>query len=422
MPRKLSNALTPLAVKNAKPGRHADGGGLHLLVKESGARSWVYRFMLRGRARDIGLGAASGPEAISLSKARDKADGFRQKVKAGIDPLAERERETAEALAAAQAAQIAGITFKAVADAHIAANENGWRNAKHRQQWKNTLATYVYPVVGDLPVAEISTAHVLKILDAIWDEKPETASRVRGRIETILDAAKARGYREGENPARWRGHLAQILPARRRLSRGHHKALSYDDVPRFVASLRERNATAALALEFCILTAARTGEVIGATWNEIDLGKALWTIPAARMKAGKEHRVPLSARAVEILEAVKSVGGSWLFSGNPKNSNDARPKLSGMAMTMLLRRMKVDATVHGFRSAFRDWAAECTGYAHETCEMALAHVIGNKAEAAYRRGDLFEKRRRLMTDWALFCDRPSAEREKVTPIRQAQQS
>ena len=419
MPRKLSNALTPFAVKNAKPGRHADGGGLHLLVKESGARSWVYRFMLRGKARDIGLGAASGPEAILLAKARDKADALRLKVKAGIDPLAERDREAAEALAAAQAAQIAGITFKAVADAYIAANEDGWHNEKHRQQWRNTLATYVYPVIGELPVAEVGTAQVLQILEPIWKEKPETASRVRGRIETILDAAKARGYREGENPARWRGHVAQILPARRRLSRGHHKALPYDELPAFVASLRDRKATAALALEFAILTAARTGEVIGAKWEEVDLGKAVWTIPAARMKAGKEHRVPLSPRAVEILETVKPLGGDWLFSGNAKIPGEKKPQLSSMAMSMLLRRMKVDATVHGFRSGFRDWSAECTGYAHEVCEMALAHVIGNKAEAAYRRGDLFEKRRRLMADWAAYCSGEGAATAVVTPIRGA---
>lgn len=419
MPKKLNHALTPVAVKNAKPGRHADGGGLHLLVKDTGARSWVYRFMLRGKTRDIGLGAASGPEAISLAKARDKADALRTMVKVGIDPLTERRREAAEAIAAEQAAHIAGITFRAVADAHVAANEGSWRNAKHRQQWKNTLATYAYPVIGELPVASISTAHVLQILEPIWKEKPETASRVRGRIETILDAAKVRGYRDGENPARWRGHLAQILPVRRRLSRGHHEALPYEDVPSFVASLRERNATAALALEFCILTAARTGEVIGATWTEVDLDKAIWTIPAGRMKAGKEHRVPLSPRAIEILKTVKALGGSWVFSGNRKNSTQARPKLSGMAMTMLLRRMKVVATVHGFRSAFRDWAAECTGYAHETCEMALAHVIGNKAEAAYRRGDLFEKRRRLMEDWGTYCGTPTVSGDNVRPIRES---
>ncbi len=401
MPKKLSNALTSLAVKSAKPGRHADGGGLHLLVKESGARSWVYRFMLKGKARDVGLGAASGPEAISLATARDKASALRLKVKAGVDPLAERDQDAAEALAAAQAATIAGITFRAVADAHIAANEGSWRNAKHRQQWSNTLATYAYPVVGELPVAEIDTPHILQILEPIWKAKPETASRVRGRIETILDAAKARGYRNGENPARWRGHIAQILPARSRLTRGHHKAMPYETVPAFVGALRTRSAMAALALEFAIITAARTGEVLQAKWSEVDFDKAVWTIPAARMKAGKEHRVPLSPRAIEILETTKPLGKDWLF---PADSGGA---LSTMAMTMLLRRMERDATVHGFRSAFRDWAAECTGYAHEVCEMALAHVIANKAEAAYRRGDLFDKRRRLMADWASYCSKSS---------------
>jgi integrase len=420
MPRKLSNALTPFVVKSAKPGRHADGGGLHLLVKKSGARSWVFRFMLKGKARDIGLSRCpeavellkrAGNEELTLAQARDVAAIYRLKVKAGIDPLAERDREAAEALAAAQAAQIAGISFREVADAHIAANEGSWRNAKHRQQWSNTLITYAYPVVGELPVAEIGTSHVLKILEPIWKAKPETASRVRGRIETILDAAKARGYRDGENPARWRGHIAQILPVRSRLTRGHHKAMPYDAVPAFVGELQSRKAIAALALEFAVLTAARTGEVLGAAWGEVDFEKAVWTIPAGRMKAGKEHRVPLSPRAVEILEATKPLGKDWLF---PADKGGA---LSSMAMAMLLRRMKVDATVHGFRSAFRDWAAECTGFAHEVCEMALAHAIGNKAEAAYRRGDLFEKRRRLMGDWAGYCSGEGAATAVVTPIR-----
>lgn len=411
MPRKLSNALTPYGVKNAGPGRHADGHGLHLLVKKSGARSWVYRFMLKGKSRDVGLGAAAGPDAVSLSDARDLASALRLKVKANIDPLEERQREAAQALAAVQASEIAGITFKAVAEAYIAANEGSWRNDKHRQQWRNTLATYVYPVMGELPVAEIGTAHVLKILEPIWQVKAETASRVRGRIETILDAAKARGYRQGENPARWRGHLAQVLPARKRLSRGHHKAKPYEDVPAFVGELRARSAMAALALEFTILTAARTGEVLGATWDEVNLEKAIWTIPAARMKAGKEHRVPLSPRAVEILQTVKPLKKASLFPA------EDREKLSGMAMNMLLRRMKVDATVHGFRSTFRDWAAECTGFAHEVCEMALAHAIGNKAEAAYRRGDLFEKRRRLMSDWATYCSGEGAATAGVVAIR-----
>lgn len=399
MPKKLSNALTPLAVKNAKPGRHADGGGLHLLVKESGARSWVYRFMLNGKSRDIGLGTA-GPDGISLSQARDARDALRLKVKAGVDPLQERQREAAEALAAAEAAQVAGITFKAVAEAYIGANEGSWRNDKHRQQWKNTLATYVYPVIGELPVAEVGTAHVLQILEPIWKAKAETASRVRGRMETILDAAKARGYREGENPARWRGHIAQILPARSRLTRGHHKAMAYEAIPAFVGALHKREAVAALALEFTILTAARTGEVIGAKWDEVDLDKAIWTIPASRMKAGKEHRVPLSPRSVEILKATQGLRKEWLFPASKGGS------MSGMAMSMLLRRMKVDVTVHGFRSGFRDWSAECTRYAHEVAEMALAHTIENKVERAYRRGDLFDKRRRLMDDWAAYCTPP----------------
>jgi integrase len=412
MPKKLSNALTPLAVKNAKPGRHADGAGLHLLVKQSGARSWVYRFMLKGRSRDVGLGAA-GSGGLSLADARDEAAALRLKVKAGIDPLEERDREAADTFAEAQAAKVAGITFKAVAEAYIAANEASWRNDKHRQQWKNTLATYVYPVMGDLPVADIATAHVLKILEPIWREKPETASRIRGRIETVLDSAKARGYREGENPARWRGHIAQILPPRSRLTRGHHKAMAYAMVPSFVRALHTREATAALALEFVILTASRSGEVVGAKWDEVDLDKAIWTIPAVRMKAAKEHRVPLSPRAVEILESLKPLESEWLFPGAKGG------KLSGMAMAMLLRRMKQDCTVHGFRSGFRDWAAECTAYAHEVCEMALAHTIGNKAEAAYRRGDLFEKRRRLMADWASYCATGRAAEVEITPIRGA---
>lgn len=411
MPRKLNNALTPLAVKNAKPGRHADGGGLHLLVKESGARSWVYRFMLRGLARDIGLGPASGKDSISLAAARDAATALRLKVKSGVDPLDERQRVAAEALATAQAASIAGITFKAVAESYIAANESSWRNDKHRQQWRNTLTTYVYSVMGDLPVAEVRTAHVLKVLEPIWQLKPETASRIRGRIETILDAAKARGFREGENPARWRGHIAQLLPTRSRLTRGHHKAIPYEAIPAFVESLRTREAIAALALEFVILTACRTSEVLGATWDEVSLEKAVWTIPAKRMKAGREHRVPLSPRAIEILETIKPLNKDWLF------PSEKGSKLSGMAMAMLLRRMKVDATVHGFRSAFRDWAAESTAYAHEVCEMVLAHVIGNKAEAAYRRGDLFEKRRRLMAEWASYCEGHVSTIANVTPIR-----
>lgn len=413
MPLKVETTLTPLTVKNAKPGRHADGNGLYLLVKPTGAKSWLYRFMIRGQSHDVGLGTATGSDAITLANARDAATALRLKVRAGVDPLEERRHEAARKLADAQASKIAGITFKAVAESHITANEDGWRNEKHRQQWRNTLASYVYPVIGELPISEVATAHVLQILEPIWKAKPETAARIRGRIETVLDAAKARGYREGENPARWRGHIAQILPPRSRLTRGHHKALAYDATPAFIAELRKRNATAALALEFAILTATRTSEVLGATWGEIDLEKAVWTIPAGRMKAGKEHRVPLSPRAVEIVNEVKPLSENIAFPG-ARGGN-----LSGMAMTMLLRRMEIDATVHGFRSSFRDWAAERTSYAHEVCEMALAHAIGNKAEAAYRRGDLFEKRRRLMVEWAAYLGDVAASQTLVSPIRKA---
>jgi integrase len=411
MPRKLNNALTPLGVANAKPGRHTDGRGLHLLVKDSGARSWVLRYYVAGKAREMGLGAADGPKAITLAKARDLAAAQRLAVSSGTDPLAERQAKAAEALALAQATKIAGVTFKASAEAYIAAHGDSWRNDKHRAQWASTLATYVYPVMGDLPVAVIETAHVMSVIEPIWKTKPETASRVRGRIELVLDAAKARGHRQGENPARWRGHIEQILPKRTKLSRGHHKAMPYADIPAFVADLRMREAVAALALEFVMLTAARSGEVLGATWAEVDLGKGIWTIPAVRMKAGKEHRVPLSPRAVAILEAVQPLGSEYLFAGNKGR------KLSSMAMAMLLRRMNSDVTVHGFRSGFRDWAAESTGFAHEVCEMALAHAISNQSEAAYRRGDLFDKRRKLMEAWARYCATPSSIGGNVTPIR-----
>ena len=422
MPKKLSKALTPLQVKNAMPGRHADGEGLHLLVKPSGARSWVYRFMLNGVARDVGLSRC--PEAISLlqktggddltlAQARDVASLYRMKVKLGVDPLAERQEVVAAANAEKQAERAATVTFAAMADKCIVMKEGSWRNAKHRQQWGNTLGTYAFPVLGDMRVGDIETPHVLQVLEPIWDTKKETASRVRGRIESILDAAKVRGYRTGENPARWRGHLAQILPARTKLSRGHHKAAPYDEVPKILKALRSHRAVGALALEFTILTAARTGEVIGATWEEIDFQKGVWTIPAHRMKAGREHRVPLSDQALAILRSVEKLGKAHVFPGQRGGP------MSGMTMSMLLRRMNTDVTVHGFRSSFRDWAAECTGYSHEACEMALAHTIGNKAEAAYRRGDLFEKRRRLMADWATYCEEGQTAAANIVPLRSA---
>jgi len=425
MPRKLHNALTPITVKNAGPGRHADGGGLYLRVQDGGARSWLFRSTIGGKARDVGLGPAAGPNAIPLTKAREMARAMATQAAEGDLPEGKRTKARKVA-AAAQAAVAAGRTFKDVAEALIDLREDSWRNAKHRAQWRATLATYAYPKLGALPVAQVATPHVLEVLQPIWSDKPETASRVRGRIETVLDAARVQGLRSGENPARWRGHLDHILPKptkakaerNRRLGRtGNHAALPYSDLPAFMADLRGRSAVAALALEFTILTAARSGEVLGATWGEIDLDAAVWIVPASRMKASKEHRVPLSPRAMAILDTAKGLRT------NPEPDAPLFPAshggaLSTMAMAMLLRRMdRLAITVHGFRSTFRDWAAERTGFSHEVCEMALAHVIGNKAEAAYRRGDLFTKRRKLMEAWADYAASPVAAGGNVAPIR-----
>lgn len=406
MPKKISNALTPLQVKNAKPGRHADGGGLYLLVKPSGARSWVFRFMLNGKSRDMGLSRC--PEAITimrksktdqltLAEARDIAAIYRMKVKAGIDPLVERQEAAAQSAAESALREAEQKTFRDAAGDYLASYEGTWRNAKHRQQWHNTLRDYVYPTIGHMAVKDVGTQHILRILEPIWATKSETASRLRGRMENILDAAKVKGYRSGENPARWRGHLDKILPPRKRLSRGHHAALHYQNVPQFMAKLRTHPATGALALEFLILTAARTAEVIGAGWDEISFPDKTWTIPAKRMKAGREHRVPLPKRALEILRQTQQLGGTQLFPGQRGKA------MSAMTMSMLLRRIEKTITVHGFRSSFRDWAAETTSYPHEVCEAALAHTISNKAEAAYRRGDLFAKRRLLMNEWSGYC-------------------
>jgi integrase len=291
-------------------------------------------------------------------------------------------------------------TFGTVADALMAAKESEWRNPKHRAQWRMTLETYAAPL-WPRPVDEIDTAAVLAVLKPLWQAKPETASRLRGRIEAVLDAAKAQGHRSGENPAAWRGHLAHLLPKRGKLTRGHHAAMAYADVPAFVAQLREREALAALALEFCILTAARSGEVLGARWSEVDLVAKVWTVPAERMKATREHRIPLSDRAVAILEKLAEArAGELVFPGQRANK-----PLSTMAMEMVLRRMKIEgATVHGFRSAFRDWAGNETHFPREVAEAALAHVIGDKAEQAYRRGDALEKRCGLMEAWSQHCE------------------
>ncbi|MEI8397420.1 MAG: tyrosine-type recombinase/integrase [Rhodospirillaceae bacterium] len=380
----------------------------------SGGKSWLYRFMLAGKSREMGLGSLAD---VSLSDARAATAEARKLLKAGHDPIAKREadREAVRVTAALAAAR--AMTFRQCAERYIEVHKNGWKNEKHRTQWPNTFRDYVYPVFGDLPVQAVDLPLVLKVLEPIWMTKTETATRVRGRIEAVLDWATVRGYRTGDNPALWRGRLSHLLPARTKVQKvEHHAALPYAETGAFMTKLRKRDAIAARALEFTILTAARTGEVIGATWGEIDLEAAVWIIPAERMKAGREHRVPLSERALDILRTMaEHRQGDIVFPstrGNP---------LSNMGMAMLLRRMnRDDLTAHGFRSTFRDWAAERTAYPNEVVEMALAHAVGNKVEAAYRRGDLFEKRRRLMDDWSAFCGAlPAESGATVVPLRKA---
>lgn len=376
-------ALNSRKVETTKPGKYSDGKGLTLIVSPTGARKWVLRFQWQGKPREMGLGAA---EAANLSLAREKAAHARLLIAKGIDPIAERQK-----------AQVP--TFGQCADDYIAAKQSEWRNEKHRAQWSMTLAEYAGPLRAKA-VDTIDTTAVLSVLNPIWQDKPETASRLRGRIEHVLDAARAAGHRSGENPARWRGHLDKLLPKRAKLTRGHHAAMPYAEVPAFIGALRERDAMAAKALAFSVLTAARTGEVIGAKWSEIDLDAQVWTIPAARMKAGREHRVPLSGAAVELLRPLAlNKTGDFVFPGNKQGK-----PLSNMAMDMALRRMNVgEFTVHGFRSSFRDWAGNETSFAREIAEAALAHVVGDATERAYRRGDALEKRRSLMEAWANHC-------------------
>jgi integrase len=392
--RSLSrlNALTVGRLK--EPGMYADGGGLYLQVSRSGTKSWIFRFAMNGREREMGLGPL---HTIGLSDARLFATEARKLKLLGQDPIeARRAKREAKKLEDARA-----LTFKQASATYIKANKAGWKNAKHAAQWEATLATYAEPVFGALPVAAVDTSLVLKALEPIWSEKAETASRLRGRIESVLDWATARGYRKGENPARWRGHLEKLLPARSRVKTvEHHAALPYRDLPAFMQALRAQAGVGARALEFAILTAGRTGEVIGATWDEIDLEAATWTIPKERMKARRDHRVFLCDSALAVLRPLYEARESdFVFPGGKKDK-----PLSNMTLLATLKRMKRhDLTAHGFRSTFRDWAAEMTDYPAEVVEMALAHVVGNKVEAAYRRGDLFEKRKGLMGDWDTAC-------------------
>jgi integrase len=394
-----------------KPGRYADGHGLYLQVMSPTNRSWLLRYDRNGRGeRWMGLGPL---HTIDLKEARERARKARQQLLDGIDPLdARKEQRAAQALAAARA-----LTFEQASRQYFDQHERKWRNDKHRAQFLSTLQTYAFPRIGRLSVADIDTGLVLKVLEPIWPDKTETANRVRGRIEAVLDWATVRGYRTGDNPARWRGHLDNVLPARGQLQKvNHHAALPFNNLSEFMAALAEREGIAARALEFTILTAARTGEVIGATWDEIDLKEKVWTVPAGRIKGGREHRVPLSAPALEILKALpREENNPFVFIG-PRACG-----LSNMAMASVLSRMGRDETVHGFRSTFRDWAAERTAYPNHVVEMALAHVVGDKVEAAYRRGDLFAKRARLMADWAKFCaTKPAAASSKVVALREIQ--
>jgi integrase len=383
-------------IKAGVPGKWAVGDGAYLQVAKVAKRStasWLFRY----NGHSMGLGPVG---LVTLAEAREKAREARRLRLAGIDPLeAKRASRRQASLDEARA-----VTFKDCAGRYIKSHAAGWRNPKHKAQWTTTLETYAYPHFGEIAVADVDTGMVLKALEEIWAVKPETASRVRGRIEAVLDWSKARGYREGENPAGWRGHLDKLLPARRKVRKvEHHAALPYVELPAFMAELRQREGMAARALEFAILTAARTGEVLGAQWSEIDFDAKLWTVPADRMKGRRQHRVPLSDRVMEILGSLtREAGSPYVFAG----AREGRP-LSNMALLMMLRRMKRDdLTAHGFRSSFRDWAAETTGYPGDLVEMALAHVVSNATEAAYRRGDMFEKRRRLMNDWAAYCAAP----------------
>jgi integrase len=392
--------LAALAVSKArKPGLYADGGGLYLQISGAHGRSWVFRYMLRGKARTMGLGPA---EDVTLAVARATARDCRLELRAGFDPI--EARKARHAKATLEAAHT--ITFRACAEAYIEAHKPGWRNAKHAAQWSATLAGNAYPVFGAMPVQQIDVGLIVRILEPIWATKTETATRVRGRIESVLDWARTRGYRTGDNPARWRGHLENLLPKRSRVRKvKHYPALPYADASAFMANLRNHGGMSALALEFLILTAARTGEVLGATWDEVDLEAEVWTIPATRIKAGREHRVPLSGPALAVLRRLYSARQSaYIFPG----VKAGRP-LSGMALLMALRGMgRGDLTVHGFRSSFRMWAAEQTNIAREVAEQALAHSLSDKVEAAYQRSDFFDKRRRLMNDWARFCEAPAA--------------
>jgi integrase len=403
--RREKSRLSNRRIETLKaPGFYADGDNLYLDYKEPPSKNWVFRYKRDGWARDMGLGPWP---LVSLAEARELALDARRKLRAGIDPIDEKR----DARLAAKLERAKAMTFKQCAEGYIGAHEKGWKNAKHAAQWPATLQSYAYPVFGDLPVAAVDTALVMKAIEPIWLTKTETASRTRGRIESILDWATTAGYRTGENPARWKGHLENLLAAKAKVAPVKNlAALPWAELPTFfLTELARQDGIGALALKFTILTAARTSEALYARWDEINLADKLWTIPAERMKAGREHRVPLAAPVLEILAILQRLPPSpFVFAANRR-----RP-VSNMVMLMTLRRMgRGDLTTHGFRSSFSDWCAEKTSFPSEVREMALAHAVGNKVEAAYRRGDLFERRRQLMDAWAEFATSPAPAGEVV---------
>jgi len=385
------NRLTDIKIRAfKKTGLYADGSGLYLRVTDSGTKGWIFRYRSDGRLRDMGLGKYP---IVSLAAAREQCVAAHLLIQRGDDPIETRRKSIPQ-----NADRI--VTFDDAVKRYIDVHESSWKNEKHRQQWRNTLATYASPIVGRKSVAKICTDDMLRILEPIWTEKPETAGRLRGRIENVLDWCKVRNLRDGENPATWRGHLKHLLPTHKKSLVRHHPALPWTEIPAFMAELRANSSLSARALELTILTAARTSECIGGRWSEIDIDSAVWTIPPGRMKVGQQHRVPLTAAALSVLSALpRRPDCDLIFPG-------ARPNrtLSNMAMLELLRGMRPGLTVHGFRSSFRDWAAECTDFPSEIVEIALAHTVGNEVIAAYKRGDVLAKRRHLMVAWEKYCE------------------
>jgi integrase len=406
----MLHRLTQADLRRTAPGLYADGGNLYLQVTVSGEsvnRSWILRFAINGKRREMGLGAI---HTINLKDARAKAAELRKLIYEGRDPIAERDAQKA-ALAAATAKR---VTFDYCATSYSRAHSPKW-SAKHAYQWSSAMTRFASPILGKLPVDVIDVGLVVKVLEPIWHERPETASRLRGGIESVLAWASVRGFRQGDNPARWTNHLEELLPSRRDiLPVEHFAALAYREMPGLMARLRERNGVTERALEFLVLTASRSGEVLGAKWDEIDLAERVWAIPAERMKGRREHRVPLCARTVAILDDMKLCRrNGFVF------PSERRENLGESPMRELLKRLGYKATIHGMRSAFRDWAGEQTNFPREICEAALAHAVGNKVEQAYRRGDALGKRRRLMQAWADYCAKPITTGATVTSLRKA---